>query len=107
MSVSKASTVALGSVVGSVAGPLSITLRIRTLCGQWASFSESGYREYDGDFREVSMHGLLYSWGDFECVNGHPSVPTDKWAPVNFTATWSHTAVNLASELREVMARAR
>ena len=47
----------------------------------------STYRDYNNSFGRTKMSGLLYTWGDFECLTGHEDVSTDRWGEAVFTGT--------------------
>lgn len=44
----------------------------------------SGFREYWNNFSQVRMAGLVYTWGNFECITGHPAIPEQDWAEGEF-----------------------
>jgi hypothetical protein len=47
----------------------------------------STYKDATDNFALLGLHGLVYTWGDFEALTGHPEVDTSRWNESGFTGT--------------------
>lgn len=45
------------------------------------------YKDTADSFSQLAMHGLVYTWGNFEALTGHPDVDPSRWKHAKFTGT--------------------